>query len=71
MKTNPYGIILLEKQRLGLKFHKIILIPPEEETSVSHSYVHRSRSDYLKGIVVQNVIYFYDFYLLRALFYGL
>ena len=71
MKTNPYGIMATEKQRIGMKFHKITLTPPEEETPVSHSYVHRSRSDYLKGIVVQNVIYFYDFYLLRALFYGL
>jgi len=28
MKANPYGIILLEKQRLGLRFHEIILTPP-------------------------------------------
>jgi len=31
MKTNPYGIILLEKQRLGVKFHEITLTPPEGE----------------------------------------
>jgi len=28
MRANPYGIILLEKQRLGLRFHEIILTPP-------------------------------------------
>jgi len=28
MKTNPYGIILLEKQRLGVRFHEITLTPP-------------------------------------------
>ena len=28
MKTNPYGIIVLEKQRLGIKFHEITLTSP-------------------------------------------
>jgi len=27
MRTNPYGIILLERHRLGLKFHEITLTP--------------------------------------------
>ena len=28
MKTNPYGIIAIEKQRIGMKFHKITLTSP-------------------------------------------
>jgi len=28
MKTNPYGIIRLERQRLGVRFHEITLTPP-------------------------------------------
>ncbi|MCD6503478.1 MAG: hypothetical protein J7K58_04560, partial [Euryarchaeota archaeon] len=28
MKANPYGIIVLEKQRLGLRFHEITLTTP-------------------------------------------
>ncbi|USG99702.1 transposase [Thermococcus argininiproducens] len=28
MKTNPYGIIAIEKQRIGIKFHKITLTSP-------------------------------------------
>jgi len=28
MKTNPYGIIAIEKQRIGMKFHEITLTPP-------------------------------------------
>jgi len=28
MNANPYGIILLEKQRVRVKFHKITLTPP-------------------------------------------
>lgn len=29
MKTNPYGIIVIEKQRIGIKFHKITLTSPQ------------------------------------------
>jgi len=28
MKTNPYGIMAVEKQRIGLKFHEITLTSP-------------------------------------------
>jgi len=28
MKTNPYGIMAMEKQRIGLKFHEIAQISP-------------------------------------------
>ncbi|WP_430515269.1 hypothetical protein [Pyrococcus woesei] len=28
MKTNPYGVIAVEKQRIGIKFHKITPKPP-------------------------------------------
>jgi len=28
MKTKPYGIIAVEKQRIGLKFHEITLTSP-------------------------------------------
>lgn len=28
MKTNPYGIMAVEKQRMGMKLHKITLTPP-------------------------------------------
>ncbi|MCD6502798.1 MAG: hypothetical protein J7K58_00985, partial [Euryarchaeota archaeon] len=34
MNANPYGIILLEKQRLGLRFHEITLTPPEGDSCV-------------------------------------
>ncbi|AHF81275.1 RNA-guided endonuclease InsQ/TnpB family protein [Thermococcus paralvinellae] len=28
MKTNPYGVMAIEKQRIGIKFHEITLTPP-------------------------------------------
>jgi len=28
MKANPYGIMAIEKQRIGLKFHEIAQISP-------------------------------------------
>jgi len=30
MKTNPYGIMAVEKQRIGMKFHKIALTSRRE-----------------------------------------
>jgi len=35
MKANPYGIILLENQRLGVRFHEITLTPPVGRTPIS------------------------------------
>jgi len=28
MKGNPYGVIAIEKQRIGLKFHEVTQISP-------------------------------------------